>query len=100
MEKRTSHYSLNEIKSIVAEKGIASFSRTALNNGIAMGLRPAEMVAVVLDLTAGDFYKSMTTYHDHTLWQDVYRARTLVGKTAYIKATLHGGSVIIQFKEK
>jgi motility quorum-sensing regulator/GCU-specific mRNA interferase toxin len=65
-----------------------------------MGLRPAEMVAVVLGLTAGDFYKSMTTYHDHTFWQDVYHARTPVGKTAYIKATLQAGAVVIQFKEK
>ena len=31
------------------------------------------MLAVVMALTATDFYKSMTTYADHTIWQDVYR---------------------------
>jgi len=28
---------------------------------------------------AADFYKSMTTYADHTIWQDVYRPRTIHG---------------------
>lgn len=60
----------------------------------------SELVAVVLDLTAANFYKSMTTYHDHTLWQDVYHAATPVGKTAYIKVTMQPGAIVIQFKEK
>ncbi|MGW8160341.1 MAG: type II toxin-antitoxin system MqsR family toxin [Desulfoprunum sp.] len=46
------------------------------------------------------FYKSMTTIHDATLWQDVYHAPCPNGKTAYIKVTLREGAVVIQFKEK
>ncbi|WP_424255261.1 type II toxin-antitoxin system MqsR family toxin [Desulfoprunum sp.] len=43
------------------------------------------------------FYKSMTTIHDATLWQDVYHAPCPNGKTAYIKVTLREGAVVIQF---
>lgn len=30
------------------------------------------MVQVIQQLTSRDLYKSMTSYHDHTRWQDVY----------------------------
>jgi motility quorum-sensing regulator/GCU-specific mRNA interferase toxin len=48
-----------------------------------------------------DFYKSMTTHADHTIWQDVYHATLKTGLVAYIKVTLReNGTVVIQFKEK
>lgn len=54
-----------------------------------------------MGLNPSDFYKSMTTYHDHTLWQDVYLTRTPTGQMAYIKlATVKSGRPVIQFKEK
>jgi motility quorum-sensing regulator/GCU-specific mRNA interferase toxin len=58
------------------------------------------MLAVVASLTRRDFFKSMTTYADHLVWQDAYHAQTPVGKTAYIKITLHDTASVIQFKEK
>ena len=61
------HYALAEVHAIVRERGINVFSRLARENGLAMGLTSAELVSVVLGLTATNFYKSMTTYHDHTL---------------------------------
>lgn len=39
----------------------------------------ARDVCVVMSRNAADFYKSMTTYADHTIWQDVYRPRTIHG---------------------
>ncbi len=67
-----------------------------------MGLTVGEMVDVVRALTRGNFYKSMTTHSDHTVWQDVYHGMTPVGKEAYIKVTAAGGGLppVIQFKEK
>jgi motility quorum-sensing regulator/GCU-specific mRNA interferase toxin len=47
-----------------------------------------------------EFYKSMTTYADHRVWQDVYHAATLIRKDAYIKITLRAATPVIQFKEK
>ncbi len=41
----------------------------------------------------------MTTFADHTVWQDVYHAPTPAG-VAYVKFTLRQGAVVIQFKRK
>jgi hypothetical protein len=49
---------------------------------------------------AGIRYKSMTTYADHRVWQDVYHVATPVRKDAYIKITLRDAAPVIQFKEK
>lgn len=102
MEKARAHYPLAEIQTEVAQRGAAAFTRTALCNGRAMGLTVAEMVAVVRALGQRNFYKSMTTHADHTVWQDVYHAMTPAGKEAYIKVTGTGAGQppVIQFKEK
>lgn len=100
MEKRKPHYDLSAIQGAVAGLGVASFTKTALDGGRMMGLTSSEMLAVVEGLSRADFYKSMTFHSDHRAWQDVYHAGTPVGKTAYIKVTMHGGVPVIQFKEK
>lgn len=100
MEKRRPHYALEQVKEYVRNRGIAAFTMTALRNAYGMGLTQADMMAVVLSLSSGGFYKSMTSYHDTTLWQDVYHAPTPGGRTAYIKITDPGtGHPVIQFKE-
>lgn len=64
-----------------------------------MGLTSAEMLAVIASLSRHVFYKSMTTYADHHVWQDVYHAPTPVRKEAYIKITMRDRAPVIQFKE-
>jgi motility quorum-sensing regulator/GCU-specific mRNA interferase toxin len=101
MEKRTPHYRLDAIQEIVARNGIASFTRTARLNGYEMGLTDADMLAVVCSIRRENFYKSMTSFADHTLWQDVYHAPTPLGRTAYIKVSRpDNGRPVIQFKEE
>ena len=56
------------------------------------------MLAVVMALTPKDFYKSMTTHADHTIWQDVYRTRTRAG-AIYLKLTVMNDVLIVSFKE-
>jgi len=56
------------------------------------------MLDVVLALTATDFYKSMTTHADHTVWQDVYRPNTQAGDV-YLKLTVIDDVLIVSFKE-
>jgi motility quorum-sensing regulator/GCU-specific mRNA interferase toxin len=56
------------------------------------------MLAVVLALNPADFYKSMTTYADHTIWQDVYRPKTRAGDV-YLKLTVIDDVLIVSFKE-
>jgi len=100
MEKRTPHYSLDQLKAAVAAAGVDVFTRTALDGAAAMGLSVDEALAVVQGLARNMLFKSMTTFADHTLWQDVYHATCPDGRTAYIKLTLRAGAVVIQFKEK
>ena len=49
-------------------------------------------------LTAQDFHKSMTTYGNHTLWQDVYQPHTAAGEV-YLKLTVIEDVLIVSFKE-
>jgi len=100
VEKRTPHYPLAPIQAAVARLGAAAFTKTALDGGRAMGLTSAEMLVVIAGLSRRDFFKSMTSYADHRVWQDVYRSATPVGKEAYIKITLRDRAPVIQFKEK
>ena len=100
MEKRQPHYSLTTLKTRIAEQGIMVFTATALFNAAAMGLSEEQVLFVLSSLTRAMFYKSMTTYTDSSIWQDVYHAPTPDGKVAYIKLTLQQGAVVIQFKEK
>jgi motility quorum-sensing regulator/GCU-specific mRNA interferase toxin len=100
MDKLRPHYDLDSIKALAAELGVAAFTKSAMDGGRAMGLTTAEMLAVIAGMRRSDFYKSMTTLHDHKVWQDVYHVMTPVEKVAYIKVTMREGAPVIQFKEK
>jgi motility quorum-sensing regulator / GCU-specific mRNA interferase toxin len=100
VEKRSPHYDLARVQADVARFGAAAFTKTALDGGRSMGLTTAEMLAVIASLSRREFYKSMTTFSDHRLWQDVYHATTPVRTYAYIKITLRDAAPVIQFKEK
>ena len=60
------------------------------------GLELADILAVVMTLTPPDFYKSMTTNADHTVWQDVYRPSTRAGDV-YLKLTVIDDVLIVSF---
>ncbi|MGP4298482.1 type II toxin-antitoxin system MqsR family toxin, partial [Escherichia coli] len=77
MEKRTPHTRLSQVKKLV-NAGQVRTTRSALLNADELGLDFDGMCNVIIGLSESDFYKSMTTYSDHTIWQDVYRPR-LVG---------------------
>ena len=100
MEKRTPHYDLAGVQAGVARLGAAAFTKTAMDGGRMMGLTTAEMLMVIASLSRRQFYKLMTSYADHRVWQDVYHATTPVRRDAYIKITLRNTTPVIQFKEK
>ena len=76
MEKRTPHCKLTVVKSLV-DSGKVRTTHSARMGATALGLALSDMLSVVMALTPADFYKSMTTHADHTVWQDVYRPSTL-----------------------
>jgi motility quorum-sensing regulator/GCU-specific mRNA interferase toxin len=103
VEKRRPHYDLARIRADVARLGPAAFTKTALDGGRAMGLTSAKMLAVIASLTGRNFYKSMTSYADPRVWQDVYYAilrRNADPEGRYIKITLRETAPVIQFKER
>lgn len=97
MEKGTPHTRLNKVFSLL-DAGKVQITFSALTGGAALGLDTDGIVRVVRALTTKDFHKSMTTYADHTAWQDVYRPRTAVGEV-YVKLMVTDGVLIVSFKE-
>jgi motility quorum-sensing regulator / GCU-specific mRNA interferase toxin len=63
-----------------------------------LGLNLSDMLDVVMALTPSDFHKSMTTYADHAIWQDVYRPSIKAGDV-YLKLTVIDDVLIVSFKE-
>jgi len=97
MEKKTPHCKLVVIKTLV-QAGKVRTTQTARTGATAMGFTYQGMLEVVGALTSKDFYKSMTTNADHTIWQDVYRTQTKAGQV-YLKLTVIDDVLIVSFKE-
>ncbi|MFZ2738974.1 MAG: type II toxin-antitoxin system MqsR family toxin [Burkholderiaceae bacterium] len=97
MEKRTPHCKLTAIK-VLVDAGKVRTTYSATQGAAQMGLGFFDMLDVVATLTAADFYKSMTTHADHTVWQDVYRPNTRAGDV-YLKLTVIDDVLIVSFKE-
>lgn len=97
MEKKKPHYNLSLIKESI-EAGRVRATVSALAGGAALGFDFVGMLGVVEALAPSDFYKSMTTYADHQIWQDVYRPTTTAGEI-YLKLTVIEDVLIISFKE-
>ena len=85
--KSTPHFKLSVVKALIAARKVRS-TMSALAGGAALWFVFEEMVSVVMALTLADFYKSMTTYADHRIWQDVYRPTTKAGEV-YLKLNSH-----------
>lgn len=97
MEKGTPHCKLHVVKTLV-EAGKVKTTHAARVGANALGFDYLGMLAVVSALTPADFYKSMTTHADHTIWQDVYRPSTAAGDV-YLKLTVIDDVLIVSFKE-
>jgi motility quorum-sensing regulator/GCU-specific mRNA interferase toxin len=97
MEKRSPHCKLTVVKALV-ETGKVRTTHAARVGANELGFTLSEMLAVVMALTPADFYKSMTTHADHTVWQDVYRPSTQAGDL-YLKLTVIDDVLIVSFKE-
>ena len=97
MEKSTPHCKLTKVKALVKAHRVRT-THSARVGANELGLELSDMLAVVMALTPVDFYKSMTTHADHTVWQDVYRPSTQAGDV-YLKLTVIDDVLIVSFKE-
>lgn len=97
MEKSSPHCKLAIVHAMLKE-GKFQVTRSARIGALALGFDYTGMLAVVVALRPTDFYKSMTTHADHTVWQDVYHAATPLGDV-YLKLTVVDDVLIVSFKE-
>jgi len=97
MEKRTPHCKLSVLKAII-QAGKVRITKSALAGGEALGFSFDDIIEIVMTLTPKEFYKSMTTYADPHIWQDVYRPITSVGEV-YLKLIVIDEVLIVSFKE-
>ncbi len=97
MEKKTAHTRLSIVQELVT-RGAVTATNSAMNCADNLGLSFDDMCDAISNLTTADFYKSMTTYNDHTIWQDVYKPTLACGKV-YLKVTVKNNVLIVSFKE-
>ena len=74
MEKFKPHYRLESIKTLLLDDKTRMVPQVSRQGAVALGYMDDEdMVSAVGKLSQKHFYKSMTTIHNATLWQDVYK---------------------------
>ena len=101
MEKRKPTYDLQSFKAVAVSLDSLEVTFSALQGARELGLCSTGIVAVLQSMERKDFYKSMTSIADHTVWQDVYHVpwNDII---IYIKIT--AGRVaefrLLSFKEK
>jgi len=100
MEKKTPHCDLSgfqlEFTTPLKLRMTLSSERSAAD----LWLSLADVITVIQSMRRAHFYKSMTTYADHTTWHDVYHVpRDWI--TLYVKLTIDAqGRLIVSLKEK
>lgn len=101
MEKRKPTYDLDVIKATFGSADTLAITISALRDAIGLGFDRANVVEVIGTMTRKMFVKSMTTFADHRVWQDVYHvpARDLI---LYMKfqADVVTEFTVVAFKEK
>ena len=96
MEKFTPTYNLEEFK-----KSDFEFTKTALKTSKELGFEESDVRDVILTMERKHFYKSMTSYANHKIWQDVYHV-PCGNLILYVKFTQNIISefTLLSFKEK
>lgn len=96
MDKFKPTYDLEKFKS-----SAFSITLTARQNALSLGFREEGIRQVISTMQPEHFYKSMTSYQNHKVWQDVYHV-PYDDMILYIKFTENVISefIVLSFKEK
>jgi motility quorum-sensing regulator/GCU-specific mRNA interferase toxin len=70
---------LRGFKAALASVDRLNVTGVALRNAAGLGFGLDEIVATIQTMQRSHFYKSMTAYADHQVWQDVYHVPSLAG---------------------
>ncbi len=100
-EKRRPHYVLSNLKVLFRIEKTRVITQQAYKGATSEGYMSVEDIGEVIErLCSEHFYKSMTSYQDYKIWQDVYRYQD-GDKSLYIKLQLSvdgDKAVLIQMK--
>lgn len=98
IEKRKPAYDLDVFKAAASRMRVTA---VATRTAAALGFGRAGIEATIQTMRRSHFYKSMTSYDDHRIWQDVYHVPSPAG-TLYIKFTADAVTefTLLSFKEK
>lgn len=101
MEKRRPTYDLGAMKQALGSVETLAMTSSALRDATALGFDRGGIVETINSIDQTMFYKSMTTYADHRLWQDVYHVPAR-GLLLYVKfqADTITEFTVMSFKEK
>lgn len=72
MEKRRPTYDLEAIRTVLGSPATLAMTSTALRDAIGLGFDRRAVADTILSIDRKMFLKSMTTFSDHRVWQDVY----------------------------
>ncbi len=101
MEKRKPTYDLAAFKAAFDDVNKLNVTGTAVRSAAAIGFGRRGIVTTIQTMQPAHFYKSMTSYADHRIWQDVYHVPSKVG-TLYVKFTADAVTefLLLSFKGK
>ncbi|BCH30672.1 hypothetical protein MesoLjLc_26020 [Mesorhizobium sp. L-8-10] len=101
MEKRRPTYDLNAIKAAIGSVETLAITTSALRSAVALGFDRAGIAETINAIDRRMFVKSMTTFADHRMWQDVYHVPAR-GFILYVKfqADVMTEFAVISFKEQ
>ena len=96
MEKFNPSYSLSEFKNSDFE-----ITKTAMRTALELEFDEVDIRRIVSTMELKHFYKSMTSYANHKIWQDVYHV-PCGNMILYVKFTQNVISefTLLSFKEK
>ena len=101
MEKKRPTYDLAAVQATFADPSALAITVSALRDAIAVGFGSADIVGIIQTMDRKMFVKSMTTFADHRVWQDVYHVPA-DGLVLYVKfqADVVTEFRVMAFKEK
>lgn len=100
-EKRKPTYDIEAVKAVFSTVEKLNVTGSALKGAASLGFGRNEIVAIIQTIERRHFYKSMTSFADHRVWQDVYHVPSEQG-ALYVKFTADAVTefLLLSFKEK
>lgn len=99
--KRKATYDTEAVKAVFSTVEKFNVTGSALRGAASLGFGRSEIVATIETVERRHFYKSMTSFADHPIWQDVYHDPSEQG-VLYVKFTADAVTefLLLSFKEK